>query len=192
MAPHPGPEPLTERPAARRGLALALLLLAGALAASLWAGREQLGSHLAWWASGADARIALRYPALSSALDEAGLRRHFAGLPLQCGDAPAGRLCEATLARADGVPAARLQLRLQSGQLQSTEVSVPWWAHHRAVRALVDQLGAPTAYDRTASDPGPPRSMAWELPRGTLRVALEPGWNPWRWSVLRWSAAGAP
>lgn len=186
----PPPENATERRAARRGLAIGLLALAFALAGALWAGRGQIESHRAWWFGGASARIAMHWPALSPAMDEAALQRHFAGTSLQCSGASAQRSCTADLAQADGVAAARLLLTLQAGRLRQAEVLLPWWAQHAAARVLSARLGAPTSIDAVAPAPGVPRALAWELPQGTVALPRDPGWNPWRWTAVRWVATG--
>lgn len=172
----------------RRTLLLTLLALACVLAAVLAAGRGQWASHWARWWGPAGADLTLDVRALSPAMDEAALLRHFAGAALACTDGVDGqRLCAAPLAHADGVTAARLQAWLVNGRLQAVEVWVPWWQHHSAARALVARLGAPSiASNGTKTNPSP--SIAWDLPGGTLRIDRHPGWNPWRWTALHWAA----
>lgn len=194
--PHPETDAATgaERRTARRGWSLALpslvALLACTVLAVLWAGRGEFGSHHAYLLGGADARIAMDYASLSPALDEAALQRHFAPAVLHCVDAGSGggRLCEAALAQADGVAAARLRATLAQGRLQQIELFVPWWAHHRAAQALTAQRGAPTAFYTPKTSADPPAALLWADATGTVRVDRDPGWNPLRWSVLRWVA----
>ncbi|KQP21771.1 hypothetical protein [Pseudorhodoferax sp. Leaf267] len=180
------------RPEAWRGLAVVLLALACALGAGLWAGRGEFASHRAHLFGGAQARIALDYATLSAGLDEAALQQRLAGAPLRCTNTAEARICEADLARADGLPAARLRATLQGGRLQQTEVFLPWWRHHQAARTLAATLGAPSAYDTDAPAPGIAPGIVWAFEQGALRIARDPGWNPWRWSVLRWTATARP
>ncbi len=176
-------------PVLRRTLLLALLAAGCMLAALLWAGRGQLDSHRDRWFGPAGADLAPRYAALSPAMDESALQRHMAGAALVCADAAAGeRHCAARLAHADGVAASRLGAVLVDGRLRTVEVWVPWWEHHSAARRLVAVLGAPTSHASATPDSPAPGSIAWEMPGGTVRIARQPGWNPWHWSRLVWAA----
>ena len=187
----------TERRSARRGWALALLSLAAVLGcilvAALWAGRDEFANHRAYLLGQTDARVAMDYAALSPAMDEAALQRQLGPVALLCRDVAGGdtRLCEAPLAQADGVAAARLRATLAQGRLQQLEVFVPWWAHHGAARTLTAHLGAPTAVGPEPAASGQPSEILWALPHGTLHTVRAPGWNPWRWSVLRWTAGSS-
>lgn len=195
MAAHPPPETGTERRSARRGWGLALLTLAaalgGVLIAALWVGRDEFSNHQAYLLGDADARVALNYAALSPAMDEAALQRHVAPATLRCRDAEDSgtRVCEAALAQAGSVAAARLRATLGQGRLQQLDVFVPWWAHHGAARALTAQQGAPFAIDRPEPGDDQAERLVWPAAAGSVRLARSPGWNPWRWSVLRWSAS---
>lgn len=197
MAPRPPLDTGSERRSARRGWGLALLALAAALGcilvAALWAGRDEFANHRAYLLSKADARVEMDYAALSPAMDEAALQRHFAPLALRCrnDEGSDARICEAALAQADGVAAARLRAALAQGRLQQLEVFVPWWAHHRAARALTAQIGAPTTFDAKPAAADQPGEIHWALAQGTLHMARDPGWNPWHWSVLRWTAGSS-
>ncbi len=176
-------------PVLRRTLLLALLAAGCMLAALLWAGRGQLDSHRDRWLGPAGAELAPRYAALSPAMDERALQRHLAGAALVCADAAAGeRHCKARLAHADGVAASRLLAVLVEGRLRAVEVWVPWWQHHSAARSLVTVLGAPTSHASATADTAELGSIAWEMPGGTVRIARQPGWNPWHWSRLVWTA----
>jgi hypothetical protein len=194
LAPRPPAKAGAERRSARRGWGLALLALAaavgGILVLALWAGRDEFSTHRAYLLGDDGARVSIDYAALSPALDEAALQRLLAPAVWRCSDTEGGaaRLCEAALAQANGVAAARLRATLRQGQLQQTEVFVPWWAHHAAARALTAQLGAPSAYDAQPSASAQAPSLRWTFAEGALHLPLAPGWNPWRWSVLRWTA----
>lgn len=197
MAPRPPLETGTERRSARRGWALTLLALAAVLGCivvvALWAGRDEFAKHQSYLLGEADARVAMHYAALSPALDEAALQRHFAPAALRCSNDEGldARICEAALAQADGVAAARLRATLVQGRLQQLEVFVPWWAHHSAARALTTQQGAPSAFDTPEPGTDESASLVWPAAAGTVRLARAPGWNPWRWSVLRWTAGSS-
>lgn len=172
----------------RRTRMLTLLALGCVLAAVLAAGRGHWDSHRARWWGPAGADLALDLRALSPAMDEAALLRHFSGAALACTDGMDGqRLCAAPLAHVDGVTAARLQAWLANGRLQAVEVWVPWWEHHNAARALVARFGAPAIASRGTATQARP-SIAWELPGGWLHIDRHPGWNPWRWTTLHWAA----
>ena len=173
----------------RRTLVLSLLACGCMLAALLWAGRGQLDSHRDRWFGPAGADLALRYAALAPAMDEAALQRHMAGAALVCADAAAGeRHCQARLSRADGVAASRVQAVLAEGRLRTVTVWVPWWEHHSTARSLVATLGAPTSHANATAASADLGSIAWEMPGGTVRIARQPGWNPWHWSQLLWTA----
>lgn len=198
MTPRPPADSGAERRSTRRGWALALLALTAALACivilALWAGRDEFGKHRAYLLGEDGARLTLDYAALSPATSEAALQRQLAPADWRCTDAEGGdaRICEAALAQANGVAAARLRVTLRQDRLQQAEVFVPWWAHHAMARALIAQLGAPSTFDAAPPAPDQPRTIAWAFGQGTLRIARDPGWNPWHWTVLRWAADAAP
>ena len=197
MAPRPHPENGAERRTARRGWAVTLLALAAALGciviAALWAGRDEFANHHAYLLGASDARVTIDYAALSPAMDEAALQGRFAPAALRCSDAEgdATRICEAALAQADGVAAARLRATLAKGHLQQLEVFVPWWAHHRAAQALTARQGAPSAFVTPQARTDEAASLVWPTAAGAVRLDRAPGWNPWRWSVLRWAAGSS-
>ncbi len=172
----------------RGRLAAALLAAALALAAWLWPQRPLVAEHLAAWQASAPP-VAMRYAALSPAMDEADLQRHFAGLAWRCTGQPAARLCEAAMTRADGVPAAGLRAAFQRGRLQSLALRLPWWRHHQMARTLVQTLGAPDAATPGTGEQAP--SIAWQLPGGQLDLPRAPGLQPLRWTELRWRSTAA-
>lgn len=178
------PRPLPE--AAMRRTPLASLLGLAVLAALLWAGRAELPEHLARWFGDGRARIAVDYTRLAPGLEPAGLARLLGLAPLQCHAAEDTRICEAPLAEADGLPAARLRALWRQAQLQSVEIDLPWWAHHAAVQRLSERLGPPARAN--PADTGRDPRIAWDLAQGTLQIPRAPGWNPWRWRTLRWTA----
>lgn len=167
------------------------MLALAALAALLWAGRAELPEHLSRWFGDGRARIAVDYARLSAELDAAALARLVGGVPLPCQDGPGGRVCEAALSDANGLPAARLRAIWARERLEAAEVTLPWWAHHDAVRQLTARLGPPARADAALPNGAPP-GIVWALPHGTLWIARAPGWNPWHWSALQWRASAAP
>jgi hypothetical protein len=195
LAPRHPAETGAERRSARRGWTAAGLTLTVCVAATvvlaLWAGRGEFATH---WAHllGRDApRIALDLAALAPNLDAAALQQRLALATLHCqaaDNASGVRVCDAALAQANGVPAARLRATLAPSGLRQLELFVPWWAHHRAARALTAQQGAPVAVAPQAPGPASGRELVWAAGAGTVTLAASPGWNPWRWSVLRWAA----
>ncbi|MGC3988019.1 MAG: hypothetical protein QM777_26680 [Pseudorhodoferax sp.] len=187
MHPRPSPEP---RPRRSGALLLAALLV---LAGLLWAGRAELPAQLArWTGAGARAELALDYARLAPALDTAALARQLGGLTLPCQAQGDASVCEAALARANGIPAAALRARFQNGHLQSLDLLLPWWEHHRAVGMLTERLGAPGGSEALADDGQPLAALRWRVPAGTVQIARAPGWNPLRWATVRWDAAPPP
>lgn len=190
--------PASPEPRASRGLAIAGLgAVLLALAVLLWAGRAELPEHLARWsAHGQRASASIGYVRLSAELDATALGQHLGGLPLQCRPLEDGSICEAALAQADGVPATRLRATwhraAQQNRLQTLEILVPWWAHHRSAAMLTQRLGPPSGNEALAASGERLAVLTWNLPQGRVLMARAPGWNPWRWSTLRWSAPGTP
>jgi hypothetical protein len=183
--------PPRRSPESRRAPLAAGLALA-ALAALLWTGRAELPEHLTRWFGDGRARIAIDYSRLSAELDAASLARLAGGVPLPCQDLAGGqRVCEAALTEANGLPAAHLRASWQQARLQTTEVRMPWWAHHDAVRMLTTRLGPPVRADAALPGSAQP-GIFWALPHGSLRIDRAPGWNPWHWSALQWRASTAP
>lgn len=185
MPPQPRPEP---RPRRSGALLLATLL---ALAGLLWAGRAELPAQLArWTGSGARADLALDHARLSRKLDPAALARQLGGLPLTCQAQAQASVCEAALARVNGLPAAALRARFEDARLQSVELLLPWWEHHHAVGMLSERLGPPD--EAVAADGQAVAALRWRLPAGTVQIARAPGWNPLHWAAVRWDAAAPP
>ena len=169
-----------------------MLLLAALLvvAALLWTGRAELPAQLARW-SGAATRpnASLDYARLSPSLDAAALGRQLGGLSLPCQPQAEGSVCEAALAEANGVAAALLRARWRQGTLQSVDLLLPWWEHHRAVGMLTERLGAPGGNEVVTADGQRLAALRWSLPEGTVQMARAPGWNPLHWATVRWDAA---
>lgn len=195
MAPRQPAETGTERRSPRRGWTVAGLALAASVAGTvvlaLWAGRDEFATHRSYLLGGDGPRVALDLAALSPGLDAAALQRQLAPATLHCQaaeDASGLQVCDAALAQANGVPAARLRATLAPSGLRHLELFVPWWAHHRAARALTAQQGAPVAVVPQAPDSDGVRELVWAAGAGTVTLAAAPGWNPWRWTVLRWAA----
>lgn len=185
--------PRQRRPEARTRRRLAFVGAAAlALAALLWAGRDELPDHLAHRSGEGRAQAVPDYAALSDRLDPAALARTLGELPLRCEQTADGRVCAAPLRQADGQSAERLVATWQGERLVQADVRLPWWAHHGMVRALTARLGPPTRADAEAPDDAQAPAIAWQLDHGTLRIARAPGWAPWRWTTLRWQAAEAP
>lgn len=185
--PRRSPEP---RP--RRSGAL-LLAAALALAGLLWAGRAELGQHLAHW-SGRNAHqtAVVDLTRLAPTLDASALARQLGQAALRCQPLDGGSVCDAAPARIGGLNAARLRATWQQGRLQTVDILLPWWRHHAAAGMLTQRLGPPSGHTVLAADGQREASLGWDLPQGTVRLARAPGWNPWRWSTVRWRAADAP
>ncbi len=125
----------------------------------------------------------MRYELLSTDMDEAAVRQHFAGVPLTCipesrevnglGD----RVCYAALSRADDNPALGLALFFNKGRLGTAIVQVPWWRHVGQRMRLVARYGEPRIRDD---------KLHWKLPNGLLVVNQSRALNPLQWSVVMW------
>ena len=169
---------------------LVLLALAAVSAALLWRHRAELGGYRAYL-QGDRPAVEARFEALSAASTAAVLRRHFAGLALRCEDAvPAAgalgdRLCRAPLSRLDSVPALQLAAYLDHDRLVTIAVDLPWWAHHAALRRLVEQYGAPLALDLR---PVEGTVVTWRTRGGAIELNRDPGWDPLKTGLLQWRA----
>ncbi|APW36696.1 hypothetical protein RD110_05395 [Rhodoferax koreense] len=170
---------------------LILLLLAAGLA---WRHRGDADAYRRHFLQ-AQPAASPRFDELSSAMDEAALQRHLAGVPLRCisetrerqtlGD----RVCWADIARVDAVPAMQFAAYFNRGRLAYVAIDLPWWAHHAALRQAMAQLGAPEAIDaKTAAQP----AVQWRTKGGRLRLNRDPGFDPLATSALQWRADAIP
>jgi hypothetical protein len=171
-------------------LLLVLLALAVLSAALLWRHRTELSSYRAYLQDNRPT-VEGRFEALSAASTEAALLRHFAGLALHCeATVPAAgalgdRLCRAPLGRLDGVPALQLAAYLDHDRLVTIAVDLPWWAHHAALRRLVEQYGAPLSMDLR---PVEGSVVTWRTRGGAIELNRDPGWDPLKTGLLQWRA----
>ncbi|MFT3719206.1 hypothetical protein [Pseudorhodoferax sp.] len=164
------------------------LLALAALLAAAWAERGTLADAWPWWFGGAAPTLARPLATLSPALDPAALAARLGAPPLRCQDTDAGRQCEGTVPAAPGGrAAATLQARWVQGRLAEAAFHLPWAGWQPAARALVAQLGAPTALDIQ-----PPGAIVWLPPGGAVRLPQAPGWSPWQPVTVRWNARPAP
>ncbi|MES2999173.1 MAG: hypothetical protein V4787_00655 [Pseudomonadota bacterium] len=135
-------------------------------------------------------RIAVDYAGLSNDMDEKAALAHFAPLALRCMDEPkeinrlGDRVCHAALDAADEVPALTLALFFDSGKLAHATIHVPWWAHHRLAKTLVEKLGAPEALNLAPVAGN--RLIQWRVKGGVVVFNRDPGWDPLDWSAVYW------
>lgn len=134
-------------------------------------------------------QITMRYEQLSVDMDEAAVRRHFAGVTLDCFGQPKAanglgdRVCYAPIDGVDGNAALTLALFFNKGRLSVAVVHVPWWRHLGMKRRLLARYGEPGSGGVT--DKGDP-VLRWKLPNGDLDFARDRDINPLNWSGVVW------
>lgn len=136
--------------------------------------------------------VSMRYAQLSGKMDEAALRKHFAGVALQCFnelDQPgrvAEKICWTGIDKADGGAALTMAAFLNKGRLTSVVVHVPWWVHGAWRDRLVAQYGKANRAGYVSALGGP--VLRWTLPNGTLEYNRDRSLNPLEWSAVFWKA----
>jgi hypothetical protein len=132
--------------------------------------------------------IQVQFDALSSAMDEAAVRKHFDGVPLQC-NAENGNLgdraCYSAIDRADGMPAMTLVVFFSKGKLVRAVVQMPWWSHGTWFASLKSRYGAPQHGGTLGGWRGP--VSRWTIPSGYLEMNRDRGYNPLSWSAAIWT-----
>lgn len=134
-------------------------------------------------------QITMRYEQLSVDMDEATVRRHFAGVALQCLGQPkevnglGDRVCYAPIDAVDGNAALTLALFFNRGRLSVAVVHVPWWRHVGMKKRLVARYGEPGSGGVT--EKGVP-ILRWKLPSGDLDFGRDRDFNPLNWSGVVW------
>lgn len=127
---------------------------------------------------------------LSAAMDEAAVKKHFAGTALSCvaqpaGDALGDRVCYASIDKADGDAALMLAAFFRNGRLAHVMVQTPWWVHQSWHRRLTAQFGQPVKAGLVSRSGGP--LVRWSLPDGYVESNRDRSFNPLNWNVVLWT-----
>ncbi len=135
--------------------------------------------------------ITTRLMDLSVDMDEAAIRRHFEGVPLNCigqwpgGDNLGDRVCYAAVDKADGDAALTLAVFFKKGKLAHAIVQVPWWVHKTWMRRLMAQFGQPQRAGMVSRFGGP--VLRWSMPNGYVEFNRDRSFNLLDWNVIMWS-----
>ncbi len=165
---------------------LLFVLLAAALSAAINFPRLRMYQNYFFRDS---PQVTMRYEQLSPGMDEAAVRRHFDGVPLNCvaeGGSLGDRVCYAAVEAVDGEPALGIALFFKHARLRHTVIQVPWWRHLRQKNRLIATYGPP----RLREDPDGTTLLAWYLPHGDLVFNRDRtrDLDPLAWSVVMWTA----
>ncbi|MDZ7919679.1 hypothetical protein [Rhodoferax sp.] len=172
-----------------RWILVALAIAFAALGLMLLDAREDLHMYTTYFREKSP-DVSLRIGELSSQMDEAALRQHFEGVPLNCvaetstlGD----RLCYSNIDSADRRAALALLAFLNKGRLAHVVVHVPWWKHGAWLRSLKLKYGA----SQNAGVVGDERGavLRWNMDNGYLEMNQSRAFNPLTLSTLFWTAS---
>lgn len=136
--------------------------------------------------------ISTRLGALSTAMDESAIRRHFDGVPLTCiAQGPGGgdlgeRVCYASIDKADGDAALTLAAFFNKGKLARVIVQTPWWVNKSWHRRFNAQFGAAQTAGRIDRLFGGP-VLRWSMPNGIVETNRDRSFNPLDWNVIVWT-----
>ena len=135
--------------------------------------------------------VEIRLADLSVAMDEAAVRKHFDGVPLQCVAQASGpdilgeRVCYAQIDRADGQAALMLATFFNQGHLVRAVVQVPWWVHGVWIQRFTAQWGQPVQAGRVSLLGGP--ILRWKVANGQVEFNRDRSFNPLDWNVIVWT-----
>lgn len=135
--------------------------------------------------------IATRLTELSVEMNEAAIRRHFAGVGLRClapspGSENLGdRLCYAAIDAADGDAALTLAVSFRRGKLTHAFVQVPWWVHESWMNRLEARYGQPRHAGLVSPFGGP--VLRWSMPNGFVEFNRDRSLNPLAWNMIFWT-----
>lgn len=170
-----------------------ILVLLGTTLVFAFLNLDRLGVYRAYFRDTSPS-VQMRYAELSTAMDETALRRHFAGVQLQCyrddSTSLGDRLCHVAVDEVDGLPAMMLVLFLRNGRLAHTVVQVPAWYHGRWHAQLMRLHGQPRRAGKVSLLEGP--VIRWNLPGGSLEFNQRRSFDPLKWSAVFFSPRGAP
>lgn len=170
-----------------KGVVLIFLLL---LALMVFTNRDRMDVYGRYFRETSPS-VTLRLAELSSTMDEAALKQHFAGVPLRCvGQAPGAdslgdRVCYATVSQADGHGALTLANFFREGHLVRTMVHVPWWVHGTWIDRFNAAYGTPRQAGKVSAWGGP--VLRWNMPNGYVDFNRDRSFNPLEWNVILWT-----
>lgn len=161
-----------------------------ALALLVFTHRDRMGVYGTYFRETSPS-VQTRLADLSVGMNEAAVRKHFDGVPLQCvAQAPGAdmlgeRACYAQIDRADGQAALMLATFFNRGHLVRTVVQVPWWVHGVWIQRFTAQWGAPVRAGRVSLLGG--AILRWTMPNGQLEFNQDRSFNPLDWNVIIWT-----
>ncbi|WP_092739874.1 hypothetical protein [Paracidovorax valerianellae] len=181
----------TSESSLHKALKVALLIFLVLLALMVFSNRDRMDVYGRHFRESSPA-VTLRLAELSSTMDEAALKRHFADVPLRCvaeASGPGGlgdRVCYATIGEADGHAALTLANFFREGHLVRTMVHVPWWVHGIWIDRFNAAYGTPRQAGKVSVWGGP--VLRWNMSNGYVDFNRDRSFNPLEWNVVLWTA----
>ncbi len=168
---------------------ITVVIAFAALGLMLFDAREDLHTYQTYFRDKSP-DVSLRIAELSTHMDEAALRKHFEGVPINCvaeqstlGD----RLCYSSIDSVDRLPALTLLAFLSKGKLAFVIVQVPWWKHGAWLKSLKLKYGSFKKAGVVGDERG--AVLRWTLDNGFLEMSQNRAFNPLAWSTVFWTGS---